>query len=928
MKKYNITEVEIDHFRGYRAKKRFDLGKAKDLTVIAGSNGFGKTSFFDAVEWGLTGKLFRYEEANEEKRESHFINHRSGAAREIEKAAEVKITLKGKNEKYCISRRAINYHGRKSDYGSRRSLLTIQDHNNIEIYKGVQAEDFLNQLLLNPEWQDKVEFKDIFSNYHLLTQDKLSSFVRSVKAPERWNQISNLLGTHQYLKTAEEYAVIEKELRQELKDIEAECNNLEYEMGFLEDSCIDHTEEFAINLSNNIKMNIQFRQIIDQFDLKIKDRLQRVNNQTEIEGLKEKAHLISYALKGKSNHYSNLGKKYSELKKKQSEYQQLKQKVQNLKKHKADFKELEELKYLQSNLKEYLKYRVYKNQYRDQIKEKEERIKKIKNRREELIQKEGELNFLLNFIKTQSEKKRELSNKILNTKLAINTMGLKNKSFMEFKLRQSYFQNEAFALEDSLADTKRKMDSLRDKLYQINNFNDDIFDILEKSLSYLKETGDPYLREVDCPVCGDSHERKALLGKIEKKLTQGSKKVKEFKKKLFLENQKEDTIKAELQELSDEFSEALDKMLFELEAEKDSFTKAMSATINTISKVENEIKVLHSKLNELDYLNQNAVRIIDHYQIEERGLKNNLALRISRLESLMSNNSFLQIKSTEELEKEISNLVEGKDNLEAEFNKYNLKADSCYQKIMQWEKESKNMLADCKRAQSRIKNLESELEKQQEMLQQNKLRKQLKDVENEFKKAAAEREKIKRGLERAEKLKLAVRDVVADLNDQILKEQEEFINKIFKRIYPHPFFRQINLKTTVSRQGSNSLLIECKNQSGKTVVNPAFIFSKAQVNIVAISIFLSMALRQQCTKLNTILLDDPMQSMDDLNIISFIDVMRSCSMERGELNKQLVLSTHDDKFYRLLLKKFRFLSAVGYYFETYDEDGPGVRSWG
>ena len=465
----------------------------------------------------------------------------------------------------------------------------------------------------------------------------------------------------------------------------------------------------------------------------------------------------------------------------------------------------------------------------------------------------------MDFIKAQSEEKRDLSDKILNIKSAIETMSLKTKSFMEFKLRQSYFQNEAFAFEDRLADTKRKMDSLRDRLYQINNFNDDIFDILEKSLSYLKETGDPYLREVDCPVCGDSHERKALLRKIEKKLTQGSKTVKELKKKLFLENQKEDTIKAELQELSDQFAETVDKMISELETEKESFTIKMSVTQDRILKVENEIKVLRSKLNELDYLNQNAVRIIDHFQIEEPGLKDNLARRINRLKNLM-------IKNTEELKTEISELLERKDSLEAEFNKYNLNADSCYPEILQREKESENILTDCKRAQSRIKNLESELEKQQEMLQQNKVRKQLKEVENEFKKAAAEREKIKRGLERAEKLKLAVRDVVADLNDQILKEQEEFINKIFKRIYPHPFFRQINLKTTVSRQGSNSLLIECKNKSGKTIVNPAFTFSKAQVNIVAISIFLSMALRQQCTKLNTILLDDPLQSMDDLNI--------------------------------------------------------------
>ena len=184
--------------------------------------------------------------------------------------------------------------------------------------------------------------------------------------------------------------------------------------------------------------------------------------------------------------------------------------------------------------------------------------------------------------------------------------------------------------------------------------------------------------------------------------------------------------------MSDEFSEALDKMLSELEAEKDSFTEAMSATINTISKVENEIKVLQSKLNELDYLNQNAVRIIDHYQIEERGLKDNLARRINRLKNLMINNSFLQIKNTEELEKEISELLERKGSLETEFNKYNLKADSCYSEILQREKEGKNMLADCKRAQSRVRNLESELEKQQELLQQNKLRKQLKEVSLSF----------------------------------------------------------------------------------------------------------------------------------------------------------------------------------------------------
>ena len=98
--------------------------------------------------------------------------------------------------------------------------------------------------------------------------------------------------------------------------------------------------------------------------------------------------------------------------------------------------------------------------------------------------------------------------------------------------------------------------------------------------------------------------------------------------------------------MSDQFAETVDKMISELEAEKESFTIKMSVTKDRILKVENEIKVLRSKLNELDYLNQNAVKIIDHYQIEERGLKDNLARRIKRLKNLMINNSFLQIKNT------------------------------------------------------------------------------------------------------------------------------------------------------------------------------------------------------------------------------------------------------------------------------------------
>lgn len=47
-------------------------------------------------------------------------------------------------------------------------------------------------------------------------------------------------------------------------------------------------------------------------------------------------------------------------------------------------------------------------------------------------------------------------------------------------------------------------------------------------------------------------------------------------------------------------------------------------------------------------------------------------------------------------------------------------------------------------------------------------------------------------------------------------------------------------------------------------------------------------------------MDDPIQNLSDVNILSFIDVLRSLINEH---DKQIVISTHDEKFFRLLQNK-------------------------
>jgi exonuclease SbcC len=55
--KVRLSQVTIENFRAYRKTQKFDVGDA--VTVLYGPNGFGKTSFFDAIDFAVTGSIGR-----------------------------------------------------------------------------------------------------------------------------------------------------------------------------------------------------------------------------------------------------------------------------------------------------------------------------------------------------------------------------------------------------------------------------------------------------------------------------------------------------------------------------------------------------------------------------------------------------------------------------------------------------------------------------------------------------------------------------------------------------------------------------------------------------------------------------------------------------------------------------------------------------
>ncbi|MEJ7559863.1 MAG: AAA family ATPase [Pedobacter sp.] len=125
------------------------------------------------------------------------------------------------------------------------------------------------------------------------------------------------------------------------------------------------------------------------------------------------------------------------------------------------------------------------------------------------------------------------------------------------------------------------------------------------------------------------------------------------------------------------------------------------------------------------------------------------------------------------------------------------------------------------------------------------------------------------------------------------------INKIYGKIEPHPNLKEIDIRSEITDDDkAPKLLIRAKNEIDE--LNPTLYLSTGQVNVLSLSIFLAKAFELGSDKINTIFMDDPVQNLSDINVLSFIDLLRTLILDQ---DKQVVISTHDEKFFKLLQNK-------------------------
>lgn len=171
----------------------------------------------------------------------------------------------------------------------------------------------------------------------------------------------------------------------------------------------------------------------------------------------------------------------------------------------------------------------------------------------------------------------------------------------------------------------------------------------------------------------------------------------------------------------------------------------------------------------------------------------------------------------------------------------------------------------------------------------------------------------------------ALRRASMDVTRQQIEALQPLFQKIYSRIDPHPTFRLTQITAAMER-GKGLLNAGISDPDQGTTIHDALpLLSSSQLNAFAVSLFLALNLGLASLKLDLTMLDDPLQSLDAINLLGLVDVLR-----RFQKHRQIIVSTHEPKLLGLLQRKMRPVREhermLTMYFDSWTTEGPAFRS--
>lgn len=157
----------------------------------------------------------------------------------------------------------------------------------------------------------------------------------------------------------------------------------------------------------------------------------------------------------------------------------------------------------------------------------------------------------------------------------------------------------------------------------------------------------------------------------------------------------------------------------------------------------------------------------------------------------------------------------------------------------------------------------------------------------------------KRAFEKIDILYNSIRSIQQKIVNQMFAG--EMVNQLYRLLEPNKDFPRLSFKIGFNSAERPELYINAHDkEEDDSIVLPELIFSTAQLNTISLCIFLSNVISKQQLDSQTLILDDPISSFDDINTVAFSDLLRILCVQN---DWQIIFTTHDEKLFRLLQVK-------------------------
>ncbi|SLK20050.1 MULTISPECIES: hypothetical protein [unclassified Paenibacillus] len=1017
-----FKSIEIEAFRGYNKSQIFDFTVEEEimnLIVIYAPYGFGKTSFFDAVEWGFSGNIKRIYGNNRVK---EIANHDKG------------YILKNKN--------SLNRYGRVEFILENNEKIVL----GTPVLNGKRQRDDDKPVIFQSSEFFKEHRNKLFINQNVLTHDKIDSFLRFSTSTERFNALKEFWDHS-------DDSLVYSNLIQMNKDVQKKWEDTSNKIS------AQRTELNAIKPNELVILNVHklvtevFRNDPDNMPIIMDESsdydqaMQSLNKKlsvfetiaTQSKNEIERATNLSVRLKkdyinSKSSIAENFSQK-NELNKILNTFNNLNVEQQNFKQYEAKIAELNlKIRGVTYLINQYGFYEMMNSKIAGLSASKSELDRRIYNINEEmfLIEKEHineiqEYEFLIEkrkkikndlslledcYSKILSlEKKIFYENRIRRIEHCLIEQGKKEQQ-LEFiinkykeyraadnntlwgKVSMEHPSDDIEVLYDQcvkLFNRNVELSNLIDEknsLYsKYNGLNGDLLELIELGTKLVTET-----KNSSCPLCKHQYnDFNELLKKINNDtkylseidiLTNHINMLEEEKnnntnKLIILREAYNESISTAIESLQSKYVRYIDKekyLIGKLKNSKELFNKHQDnitliydfligynksnyfeETRQKLNLVSHEINLNLERMKETIGGIENSIEITKNIIISKKHeltkLKSNFEFINNQISDLLNNKEFneyrrILLQEYELLENEnfIETLTQMKDSFNALLVTETLGLNETIKNYNNFlkELEGKNY-ENIVNSVNQIDVLNHELNNiKNQFFTEYKLLLDVDDVSlNHLEQFISQKNETKsqndkliqvckeaiNNLDVLEKNELWIRkknilnDLLAEQEyvDQLLRDTNSLvltgkehiqkqietkfnlatINKIYQMIEPHPDFTNIEFRIIQQEDSQLGLMVSALNKEKTKEESPILFFSSAQVNILSLSIFLAKALESN-NGYNTIFMDDPIQHLDSINLLSFIDLLRIITTE---LDKQVIIATHDDRFFNLVKRK-------------------------